>query len=134
MRSVAELIDLFRQGGHKITPQRRAIFKILSEDAGHPTAEEVYQRPYQMDPLAGGSSPIYAFAGPLGNIPVISAGVGYRGKRFEFDVAYQFGYGPAHTVTGSKPSSTITQVTGQRADGKYDFISHAVILTVGVHF
>jgi long-chain fatty acid transport protein len=64
----------------------------------------------------------------------ISAGVGYRGKHFEFDVAYQFGYGPAHTVTGSQPSSTITQVTGQRADGTYDFISHAVMLTVGVHF
>ena len=64
----------------------------------------------------------------------ISAGVGFRGKRFDFDVAYQFGYGPAHTVTGSKPSSTITQVTGQRADGTYDFISHAVMLTVGMHF
>ena len=64
----------------------------------------------------------------------ISAGVGYRGKRFDFDLAYQFGYGPAHTVSGSKPSSTITQVTGQRADGTYDFISHAVTLTVGMHF
>ena len=64
----------------------------------------------------------------------ISAGVGYRGKRFDFDVAYQFGYGPAHTVTGSQPSSTVTQVTGQRADGTYDFISHAVVLTVGMHF
>lgn len=44
MRSVAELIDLFRQAGYKITPQRRAIFDILSEGEGHPTAEEVYQR------------------------------------------------------------------------------------------
>jgi long-chain fatty acid transport protein len=64
----------------------------------------------------------------------ISAGVGYRGKHFEFDAAYQFGYGPAHTVTGSQPSSTVTRVTGQRADGTYDFISHAVVVTVGVHF
>ncbi len=35
-----------------------------------------------------------------------SVGTGYEGKRFDFDVTYQFGYGPAHTVTGSTPSST----------------------------
>jgi acetylornithine deacetylase/succinyl-diaminopimelate desuccinylase-like protein len=45
------------------------------------TAEEVYRQPYQIDPLAGGSSPIYAFAGPLGNIPVLWAGVGYADNR-----------------------------------------------------
>jgi long-chain fatty acid transport protein len=64
----------------------------------------------------------------------ISAGVGFRGKRFDFDVAYQFGYGPANTVTGSKPSSTPGRFAGQTADGTYDFISHAVMLTVGMHF
>lgn len=40
------------------------------------TAEEVYGLPYQLMPLVGGSSPVYAFARPLGNIPVIAAGVG----------------------------------------------------------
>lgn len=40
------------------------------------TAQEVYQKPYQLIPLTGGSSPVYAFAKPL-NIPVIDAGVGY---------------------------------------------------------
>jgi acetylornithine deacetylase/succinyl-diaminopimelate desuccinylase-like protein len=40
------------------------------------TAEAVYQKPYEFRPLAGGSSPVYAFAHPLGNIPVVSAGVG----------------------------------------------------------
>jgi Fe2+ or Zn2+ uptake regulation protein len=44
VRSVAELIDLFRQAGYKITPQRRVIFEILSGDDSHPTAEEVYRR------------------------------------------------------------------------------------------
>lgn len=58
-----------------------------------------------------------------------SAGVGFRGKRFDFDVAYQFGYGPTRTVSGSAPSST-----GQTADGNYDFISHAVAVSVGLHF
>jgi acetylornithine deacetylase/succinyl-diaminopimelate desuccinylase-like protein len=45
------------------------------------TAEAVYDHSYRMAPLAGGSSPVYAFAGPLGNIPVISAGVGNSNNR-----------------------------------------------------
>ena len=53
-------------------------------------AEEVYQKPYRLVPLSGGSSPAYAFTGPLGrspigtgdtrtpvDIPVIDAGVGF---------------------------------------------------------
>lgn len=53
-----------------------------------------------------------------------SVGAGFRGKRWSFDVAYQFGYGPQHTVQGS--------ATG--VDGKYDFVSHALSTTVGFHF
>jgi len=62
-----------------------------------------------------------------------SIGTGRKGKRFDFDVAYQFGYGPARTVTGSTPS-TVGQIAGQTADGKYGFISHAVLVTVGMRF
>jgi long-chain fatty acid transport protein len=58
-----------------------------------------------------------------------SAGVGYKGKRFDFDVAYQFGFGPDRTVTGSAPSAA-----GQTGDGTYGFISHAVAVSVGWHF
>jgi len=64
----------------------------------------------------------------------ISAGTGYQGKHFSFDIAYQFGYGPTHTVTGSQPSSVPTSSTGQTADGKYDFVSHAVSASLGWHF
>jgi len=63
-----------------------------------------------------------------------SVGAGHKGKRFDFDIAYQFGYGPTHTVTGSTPSTIGGQIAGQTADGKYDFISHAVLVTVGLHF
>jgi acetylornithine deacetylase/succinyl-diaminopimelate desuccinylase-like protein len=45
------------------------------------TGEAVYQKSYRIDPLIGGSSPIYAFAKPLGGIPVIWAGVGYDDNR-----------------------------------------------------
>jgi long-chain fatty acid transport protein len=63
-----------------------------------------------------------------------SIGAGYKGKTFDFDIAYQFGYGPAHTVTGSTPSSTPGVFAGQSADGKYGFDSSALILSVGIHF
>ena len=63
-----------------------------------------------------------------------SAGTGYKGKHFNFDIAYQFGYGPTHTVTGSKPPSTPGQIVNQNANGKYDFISHAISASVGWRF
>lgn len=59
----------------------------------------------------------------------LSIGVGHKGERFDVDVAYQFGYGPDHTVSGSAPSAT-----GQSADGTYDFISHALAISVSWHF
>lgn len=45
------------------------------------TGEEVYGLPALINPLAGGSSPVYAFANPLGGIPVVTAGVGYWDNR-----------------------------------------------------
>jgi hypothetical protein len=61
-------------------------------------------------------------------------GIGRKGKRFDFDLAYQFGYGPEHIVTGSTPPSQPGLFSGQRADGTYDFISHAVMVSVGLRF
>lgn len=63
-----------------------------------------------------------------------AVGTGFKGKRLDFDVAYQFGYGPARSVTGSTPSSQPAEFAGQTADGEYDFISHALLVTVGMHF
>jgi hypothetical protein len=64
-----------------------------------------------------------------------SLGTGFKGKTFDFDVAYQFGYGPSHTVTGSTSSTTaITGSNGQNADGKYGFTSSAVMVSVGMRF
>jgi acetylornithine deacetylase/succinyl-diaminopimelate desuccinylase-like protein len=45
------------------------------------TAEAVYGKPSVITPLVGGSSPIYAFAKPLGGIPVVTAGIGYWNNR-----------------------------------------------------
>ena len=42
MKSPAELTELFRAKGLKVTPQRQAIFRILHEAETHPTAESVH--------------------------------------------------------------------------------------------
>lgn len=54
-----------------------------------------------------------------------SIGTGYKGRVFNFDVAYQFSYGPSHTVTSS---------AAPVVNGDYGFTSHAVLLTIGTHF
>jgi long-chain fatty acid transport protein len=67
----------------------------------------------------------------------LSLGAGRKGKRFDFDIAYQFGYGPSHSVAGSNPSSTPSNYGSaipNPADGNYRFVSSAVIVSAGVHF
>ncbi len=64
----------------------------------------------------------------------ITLGVGRTGKHIDFDIAYQFGYGPARTVRGSQPASSPALFAGQNADGTYEFISHAILFSAGLHF
>jgi long-subunit fatty acid transport protein len=63
------------------------------------------------------------------NRQFLSIGTGYKTKNFDFDIAYEFGFGPTRTISGSEPSAT-----GQTADGQYSFISNAVAVSVGWHF
>jgi long-chain fatty acid transport protein len=64
----------------------------------------------------------------------LTFGVGRKWKKYTVDVAYQFGYGPNSTVTGSVPSSPTGTFAGQTADGTYDFLSHALLFSAGVRF
>jgi Fur family transcriptional regulator, peroxide stress response regulator len=42
VKSPAELTELFRERGLKITPQRVSVFEALHDNRTHPTAESVY--------------------------------------------------------------------------------------------
>ncbi|HVF76330.1 MAG TPA: transcriptional repressor [Acidimicrobiales bacterium] len=42
MKTPAELTELFRVHGLKVTPQRQCIFRLLHGNEAHPTAESVY--------------------------------------------------------------------------------------------
>jgi long-chain fatty acid transport protein len=63
-----------------------------------------------------------------------SVGAGKQFGKLSFDVVYQLGYGPPHTVRGSEPPSIAGVFAGQTADGTYEFISHAVMVTAGWRF
>lgn len=66
-----------------------------------------------------------------------SIGTGFKGKTFDFDLVYQFGFGPTHTVTGSTPPivfSNFGSPLTHPADGNYGFNSGAVMVSVGMHF
>lgn len=60
----------------------------------------------------------------------LSIGTGHHGKHLDIDVAYQFGYGPGRNVSGS----AVNPLSGQSADGEYEFLSHALMLTIGWKF
>jgi Fe2+ or Zn2+ uptake regulation protein len=44
VRSPAELTDLFRARGLKVTPQRLSVFRAVHDDREHPTAQAVHAR------------------------------------------------------------------------------------------
>jgi len=44
VRSPAELTELFREQGLRVTPQRQCIFRLLEGNERHPTAEWVYEQ------------------------------------------------------------------------------------------
>jgi Fur family ferric uptake transcriptional regulator len=43
MSRLEKLVQKFKQCGHKMTPQRRAILEVLTENAPHPTAEQIHE-------------------------------------------------------------------------------------------
>jgi long-chain fatty acid transport protein len=64
----------------------------------------------------------------------VTVGLGAKGAHLDFDIAYQFGYGPSRTVDGSRLPTNLVPNVDQVADGTYDYISHAIMVTVGLHF
>lgn len=50
VRAPAEMVELFRQKGLKVTPQRECIFEVLWGAAQHPTAESVFAEARQRMP------------------------------------------------------------------------------------
>jgi Fe2+ or Zn2+ uptake regulation protein len=43
VRTTAELTELFRSSGRKVTSQRQCVFRVLEGNVSHPSAEAVYE-------------------------------------------------------------------------------------------
>ncbi|MHB8416786.1 MAG: Fur family transcriptional regulator [Myxococcales bacterium] len=43
MQAIERIVERCREAGMRMTPQRRAIFRYLSGNQGHPTAEDVFR-------------------------------------------------------------------------------------------
>ncbi len=50
MRSPAELTDAFRRQNLKVTPQRQLLFRLLHDNAAHPSAEALYAQASELMP------------------------------------------------------------------------------------
>lgn len=59
----------------------------------------------------------------------LSLGAGRTTGKFDFDIAYQFGFSAERNVSGSGHAAT-----GQSADGRYQYYSHALLITIGFHY
>jgi long-chain fatty acid transport protein len=59
-----------------------------------------------------------------------SVGLGGNLRKLTWDVTYQLAWGPSRNVTGSTPDPN----TLQSANGTYEFISHAILISIGYKF
>jgi len=64
----------------------------------------------------------------------LTFGIGRQWSRYTVDLAYQYGFADTREVNGSQPSSQPGRFAGQNADGKYNFESHGVLLSLGLKF
>ena len=61
---------------------------------------------------------------------IFSLGVGKKYDHFSWDVAYQLAWAPARDVTGDTSGASL----GETANGRYEFLSHAITFNLGYHF
>ena len=61
---------------------------------------------------------------------IFSLGVGKKYAHLSWDVAYQLAWGPSRDVTGDTAGAAV----GESANGKYEFLSHAITINLGYHF
>lgn len=62
---------------------------------------------------------------PDSNRHIWSLGVGNKYKNFSWDATYQLAWGPDRSISGN-PNPTV--------DGTYQYLSHAIAISVGYHF
>ncbi len=84
MRPIKEIVSTFRNKGFKITPQRRLLFEILSEDNSHPSAEDIYRSAQEKMPDISRTT-VYSTINELLDMGFVDAVNGIAEKQMRFD-------------------------------------------------
>jgi Fe2+ or Zn2+ uptake regulation protein len=113
VKSPAELSEVFRAQGRKVTPQRLAVYAALQGDEGHPTAEVIYERVRATQPsisLRTVYQTLHDLAA-MGEILEIDLGTG--ASRFDPNLGDHHhlvceGCGRVHDVAGDHTTTTLS--------------------------
>jgi long-chain fatty acid transport protein len=67
---------------------------------------------------------------PDSDLHLGSVGFGYKGSRWDWAIAYHFGYNPGREVTNNQPNP----LSGETANGTYHILNHAVNISATFKF
>jgi Fe2+ or Zn2+ uptake regulation protein len=128
MVSVDTLLDLFREHGLKITPQRRMILELVTGDTEHPTAEALYQRVIGVMPDVSRTT-IYNTLRELVTLGVLTEvyDVSTDGMRYDTnsDSHHHLICTQCHTLIDINRDFTGLMLSSEEAAG-YDILRHQV--------
>ncbi len=90
MLSGQELTALLRDGGHKVTPQRLAVYNALADETWHPNAEMLYHKLQKKFPALSFAT-VYKTVEILESIGVIQIlNTGEDSYRYDADVSEHY--------------------------------------------
>jgi Fur family peroxide stress response transcriptional regulator len=83
-----QMIKVLKDKGHRLTPQRLAVLKILSRSEGHPSVETIYEKVKPMFPTTSLAT-VYNTINLLKNAhEVIELGFPHLGSRYDGNKPY----------------------------------------------
>jgi Fur family peroxide stress response transcriptional regulator len=85
--SAHEIAERFRATGRKVTPQRAAIFEVLSGRGGHPTVDSIYRDVRKRFPMISLNT-VYQTVEALVNLRIVSrVSHAFEAARYETDLS-----------------------------------------------
>jgi len=85
---VKELVTALRAKGHRLTPQRLAVLRVLVESPDHPSVEQIYEKVHRQHPMVSRAT-VYKTVETLKGMAEVlemefsGAGNRYDGRRVE---------------------------------------------------
>ncbi|MCB2225738.1 MAG: transcriptional repressor [Desulfarculaceae bacterium] len=80
---VADMTAALRAAGHRVTPQRLAVLRVLAESADHPRVETIYERVAQDFPTTSLATVYKTLTMLKGLDQVLELGFAHLGSRYD---------------------------------------------------